>query len=64
MSNYTTEHKHISKIVSGDTIMHNGEMKTVTNTNIKHDAFMGTSLFGDSYNIGYKLVEVLNFKTK
>ena len=47
---------HISLIVAGDTIIHNGEMKTVTSTNIKKDSFMGKSLFGDSYNLGHKKV--------
>lgn len=47
---------HISTIVAGDTIIHNGEMKTVTSTNIKFDSFMGKTLFGDSYNLGYKKV--------
>lgn len=47
---------HISSIVAGDTIMHNGEMKTVSGNNIKFDSFMGTTLFGDSYSLGYKKV--------
>lgn len=47
---------HISTIVAGDTIMHNGEMKTVSGNNIKFDSFMGTTLFGDSYRLGHKKV--------
>jgi hypothetical protein len=47
---------HISLIVVGDMIIHNGEMKTVSGNNIKVDSFMGTTLFGDSYKIGYKKV--------
>ena len=62
MSNYTTAKKHITEISAGDTIIHNGEMITVSNTNIKYNEFMGVSLFGDSYNIGTKLVEVVSFK--
>jgi len=48
--------KHISSIVAGDTIIHNGEMKTVSGNNIKFDSCMGKTLFGDSYNLGHKKV--------
>jgi hypothetical protein len=47
---------HISTIKSSDTILHNGEVKTVSGNNIKHCSFMGTTLFGDSYMLGHKLV--------
>ena len=47
---------HISTIKAGDTIIHNGEVKTVSGNNIKYCSFMGVSLFGDSYNLGHKLV--------
>jgi hypothetical protein len=47
---------HISQINVGDIIFHEGEEKTVCANNIKDCPFMGRSLFGDSYNIGYKLV--------
>lgn len=47
---------HISTIKIGDTILHDGEVRTVGGNNIKHSGFMGISLFGDSYNLGYKLV--------
>lgn len=47
---------HISTIQSGDTIQHNGEIKTVSGNNIKRCSFMGTTLFGDSYSLGHKLV--------
>ena len=52
----TTTQIHISQITVGDTIIHNGEVTTVSGTNIKHDSFMGITLFGDSYNLGYKKV--------
>jgi hypothetical protein len=63
MSNSTTEQVHISKIQSGDTIVHNNEVTTVSNTNIKNDGFMGKTLFGDSYNSGHKLVTRIHFVT-
>jgi hypothetical protein len=44
---------HISTITAGDTILHSdGLVRTVTNTNIKRDACMGKTLFGDSYKLG------------
>ncbi len=57
----TTEQKvHISKIRVGDTILHNGVMTTISGNNIKRCPFMGISLFGDTYNLGYKLVTRIN----
>lgn len=47
---------HISTITGGDTILHNGKITTVSENNIKHDNFMGKTLFGDSYKMGNKLV--------
>jgi hypothetical protein len=60
----TTEQVHISRIKAGDTIIHNGVLTTVCANNIKFDTFIGTSLFGDSYNMGYKKVtRVLKIET-
>ena len=42
---------HISLISAGDTVEHNGELKTVCGNNIKR-GFMGITLFGDSYRLG------------
>ena len=50
-------HVHISQIKQGDTIKHNGKITTVCKSNIKTCSFMGVSIFGDSYNSGYKLVQ-------
>ena len=53
---------HISEIVPGDTIFHEGDLKTVTRTNISYSDFMGKDLFGDSYMLGRKLVQkVISF---
>ncbi len=49
---YTTEEVHISTIGNGDTIIHNGDMTTVNNKDIKYCSFMGHSIFGDSYRSG------------
>lgn len=43
---------HISKIQWGDTVFHNGKVRTVGKTDIKHKNFMGSSLLGDSYKLG------------
>jgi hypothetical protein len=56
----TTEQVHISKIRVGDTILRDGVMTTISGNNIKNCPFMGTTLFGDSYNLGYKLVTRIN----
>lgn len=57
MSNAKLIPVHISQISAGDTIEHNGKLTTVSANNIKRDAFMGTSLFGDTYKLGYKPVQ-------
>ena len=46
----------IADIKAGDTIFHNGHLKTVCGCNIKRDAFLGTSLFGDTYMGGRAMV--------
>lgn len=57
LTKYKTIQTHISNIKPFDTILHtDGLIRTVSNSNIKQDKFMGVSLFGDSYNLGYKLV--------
>jgi hypothetical protein len=61
--NYDIKEVHISQINAGDTVLHNGEMKTVSGTDIKEDKFMGKSIFGDSYKLGHELVKKVIFKT-
>lgn len=51
---------HISKIRGGDVILHNGEVKTISNCDIKKDSFMGITIFGDSYSLGYKKIKRLD----
>jgi len=55
---------HISLIKSGDTILHNGDLKTVTNSNISSGFMgMGICIFGDSYRLGTVPVKkVINLK--
>lgn len=55
------EQIHITDVKIGDAILHNGEVKTVCNQTRKVCQFMGVTLFGDSYNIGNKLVTRVHF---
>ena len=57
-----TEKIHISQVIIGDTVIHEGAMQTVSGTNIKYCSFMGKSLFGDCYHSGHKPVERVIFK--
>lgn len=47
---------HISTIKAGDIVKHNNKEMTASNNDIKNCHFMGVSLFGDSYHLGYKPV--------
>lgn len=60
-NDYTIEKRHINDIQPGDTVLRAGELWTVTSGDIKDDTFMGRTLFGDSYNLGYNLVTVAVF---
>ncbi len=57
MDNYQIIDVHISQIRNGDTILHYDKIKTVNDCNIKRCDFMGITIFGDSYNLGYKSVK-------
>jgi hypothetical protein len=61
MNNYTTTPTHIDRIQPGDTVKHEGELMTVSAANIKRGGFMGSTLFGDSYRLGTKPVELVTF---
>ncbi len=60
--NYEILKTHVCDISPGDTILFHGEMKTVYKSSIKRDKFMGTSIFGDCYMGGRKLVEKVVIK--
>ena len=47
---------HITTIKNGDMIKHNNKIMTVNNRDIKISTVMGITIFGDSYNLGYKPV--------
>ena len=52
----TTHIKDIKDIKVGDVVLFHGVEKTVTAKDIKEDSFMGRTLFGDSYCLGYLAV--------
>lgn len=54
---YEVKETHIVDIKAGDTVLRNGDLKTVSNCNIKHDKFLGVSLWGDTYKGGRQLVK-------
>ena len=54
---YEIKPTHISEIKPGDTVMIDGEMRTVGKDNIKTSTFMGITLFGDSYRLGTQPVQ-------
>lgn len=53
INNKQVETVHISQINIGDVIIHHGIEMTVTPKDISEDSFMGKSVFGDSYHLGY-----------
>ena len=62
---YKIELVNIKEIKHGDTILHNGEFHTVDRTHFKNCPFMGLTLLGDSYNLGYKPVKKVHiYKAK
>ena len=49
---------HKSLIGIGDTILcSDGHVRTVCRNNIKRSEFMGKTIFGDSYRLGYQKVK-------
>ena len=46
----------ISLINKGDIVLHDGKLISVNKEDIKSCKFMGITLFGDSYSLGYKKV--------
>lgn len=46
------ESVHISQIAVGDTVKHEGYLRTVCKSNLHNGGFCGTTLWGDSYRSG------------
>ncbi|UIW11641.1 MAG: hypothetical protein [Enterobacter phage ENC7] len=51
----------IKDITVGDTVIHEGKMKTVGKKDIKRDPLFGVLLFGDSFNLGRTFIERVVF---
>lgn len=59
-NNFKFEDVHISDINVGDAIMcFDGKVRTVCKKDIKYDSFDGISIFGYTWNLGYKKVKKL-----
>ncbi|HWY34285.1 MAG TPA: hypothetical protein VNX68_06530 [Nitrosopumilaceae archaeon] len=56
MNNVKMNPVHISQVEVGDTVEYLGKLTTVNANHIKKDSFYGTTLFGDSYNLGTKTI--------
>lgn len=59
--NYSIVKTHKDQVRAGDTIIHNGVMMTVCKTDFGRDKLMGSTIFGDSYRLGYMPVSVVAF---
>ena len=57
-----TKEVHISTIKIGDTVLHNGELRTVGKESFNRSEFMGVSIFGDCYRLGTKKVTLVKFR--
>lgn len=55
--NNNIENTNIALIKAGDTVIHDRYTRTVCKKDVKHDSFMGHTLWGDSYCLGYKPVK-------
>lgn len=51
--------KNKDEIVVGDTIIMNGEMHTMGKESFGRDEFLGRTIRGDSFALGYRMVEVV-----
>lgn len=61
MDNTICERVHINEIKVGDTVVYQGELKTVNGQYLKHGGFCGTTLWGDSFKSGTELVHRVKF---
>ena len=60
--NYKIVEVHKNDIKNGDMILFDGKIRTVNNKNIKYDSFVGVTLFGYSYKLGYEKVKKVILK--
>lgn len=53
---------HVSTIAAGDTVLHEGRIRTVCKGNLGKADLLGRTLFGDSYQAGNKPVQKVIIK--
>lgn len=58
---YKTIEISINDINVGDTVIHNGNLKTVSNQSITTSLFYGRALWGDNYRLQTKLIKKVLF---
>lgn len=58
------EHAHISDIGPGATVLHAGELRTISKSSIGGDSFVGRTIFGDSYRGGFDPVIIATSKSR
>lgn len=59
---FACEEVHISSVRRGDIVFHDGKARTVGKKSLRHDMFLGYTLFGDPYLLGTK--PVIRFITR
>lgn len=59
---FPTSEVHISQIIPGDTVIHNGKEMTVCKKDLTYCSFMGRSLFGYTYKSGTEPVVRVNIQ--
>ena len=60
---FTIENTHKDNIRVGDTILLDGELKTVCRNNIRKGGFCGTTIRGESFKLGLEPVKRVHFVT-
>jgi hypothetical protein len=55
---HTYKEVHINDVRDGDIVFHDGHDRTLSRSNFKRCGFMGTTIYGDSYQLGNKPVLV------
>ena len=55
--NYQLVKVHKDTINCGDMILFDGKIKTVCKKDIKYSEFMGITIFGNSFKLGYQLIK-------
>ena len=53
------DHIHIVLLQAGNTILHDGKVRTVCSKDLTHIEGMGPAVFGNTYRLGTKLVKRL-----